>query len=131
MDDICRKDLRFLNQVRRKYASAPIAYDAIVYHALHSKEPGVDLSTKLRLAIQYYASPDGEARYQDVVAALEEPPLPKEEEEEEEEGREIYEYSHELAKAAKHKEGLLSLEPGALPPEYFAVESLSKFKKTI
>ena len=44
---------------------------------------------------------------------------------------EFYEYDHEKANAAKHKNGLRLLKPGHVSPEQIAVQALSVFRKTI
>ena len=123
--DIHAKDLKFLNKVRRKYVDREEAYDAILYYALTIRDQDVGVEEKLKRAIQFYSTPAGDLVYRQVHDHLSAKAEPSDE------GQEIYEYSHELAKAAKHKDGILSVNPGVIPPEYFAVEALSRFNKRI
>ena len=129
--DLHDKDLKFLHKLRQKYADNEEAFDAIMYYALimAPENPKMGVQQKLKHAIKFFSTPAGDDLYGRVHESLQS--VDKDKKGQQDDDRDIYEYSHELAKAARHKEGVLSLKPGVIPPEYFAVDALSRFNQRI
>lgn len=123
------KDFHYLQKLRRKYQGKEYAYDAILYHMLltTTTESPMDIPLKVKRAMRYYATSEGENVYRQMVA-------PKVEERDDRERQaqdgveDIYEYSHQLAKAAQ-RDG--NVKEGAISPEFLAAEALERFKNTI
>lgn len=119
------KHCKFLNRLRQKYVGNEDAYDTLMLVALQDGDPNVDVPARVKRALAFCATAEGEALYQQVCDL----PKPKKR-------NEIYDYSHEMAKAAQHKDGAalvsqMSLNKGMLRPEHAVMESLSRFRKTI
>jgi len=123
------KDFHYLQKLRRKYQGKEDAYDAILYHMLTSTttEPNADIPLKVKRAMQYYATREGENVYRQMLAPKSEERVDRQPQRQE--GVEdIYEYSHQLAKAAQ-RDG--NVKEGAISPEFLAAEALERFKNTI
>lgn len=131
--DVDVKQLRAVQRLRQKYRDNEAAYDALLYYLL--TDGGArkrDLTERIKGAIAFCASSEGEAFYEAVLdhgsPKASSPQASKDALRDEED---IYEYSHEWAKAARHKDGMMSLKPGVVSPEFFAMQALSRFSKRI
>lgn len=113
------EELRALKKLRQKYQDNEHAYDALIYHMLTQggKNAGT-VSSMIKDAVAFCRGKEGESFYENVVDILEEPK------------DNIYDYSSAWAKAAKNKDGMLSLDPKVVAPEVLAMQTLSRFQKT-
>ena len=114
------KEIKYLKKLRIKYAGNEDAYDAIMYHMLTTTAPpGMDIPQKLKRAVEFYTTPEGENAYAELHG---EDKLP--------ENQDIYDYSNDLAKAAQ-REGNTHFSKKIISPELLAAEALDRFSKTI
>jgi len=126
------KHFKCLKKLRTKYAGNENAYDAILYHMITTSEPGLNIPEKLKCAIEFYTTHDGENVYTQMLSgkysdkasdkANENVDSTREEEDN------IYDYSNDLAKAAQ-REG--NFRKDVISPEILAAEALQRFNKTI
>lgn len=63
------RDVALVHRLRRKYAANEPALDALLYHAL-SQGGQKDVGDVVRKTMAFFASPEGEAVYAEVVALL-------------------------------------------------------------
>lgn len=130
--EIDPKQLKAVQRLRRRYKSNETAYDALVYYLLtDAGAKAADVEARIKKAIEFCRSPEGEAFYQRVHDHLGEKSGAETETPADGCEEDIYEYSHEWAKAARHKDGLMSLKPGVMSPEFFAMQALSRFHQRI
>lgn len=130
------KQCKFLARLRQKYAGNEEAYDTLMYLVLHDSPHagGGDIRARVKRALAFCGTPEGEQLYQqvcDVARHTGASDGKTKDDDTTSSVASIYEYSHELAKAAKHRDGILSLNPGVVRPEDVAKQALSKFSKTI
>jgi hypothetical protein len=94
------KHVVLVNRLRRKYAGNELALDALLYYVL-SEGGRADVGLKLKAGMDFFASPEGEAVYADVLARLDSgiiDPSP---------ARTpmcVYDYSHEWTQAMTRKQ---------------------------
>lgn len=118
--EVNAKDLKTVQRLRKKYEENETAYDALIYFLI--TEGGTrtkDVSDRIKQAIAFCRGKEGQLYYGKVVDALEA------------QKDDIYDYSSSWAKAARHKDGLMSLGPAMVSPEVLAMQALSRFQKTL
>lgn len=116
------KDFKYLQKLRVKYAGNENAYDAVLYHMLTTSESGVDISKKLKRAMEFYATPAGGKVYNQILSGK------VDGNREEDRDEDIYDYSNDLAKAAQ-REG--NFRKDVVSAELLAAEALQRFNNSI
>lgn len=117
------KGFKYLQKLRVKYAGNENAYDAILYHMLTTTtEPGLDIPQKLKSAMEFYATSEGEKVYAQILSAKVDENVDGKRE------GDIYHYSNDLAKAAQ-REG--DFRKDIVTAEILAAEALQRFNNTI
>lgn len=114
------KELKAVQRLRKKYEDSETALDALIYFLL--TEGGTrteDVSSRIKEAIAFCRNKEGQSYYEKVVGVLEH------------KKDDVYDYSSAWAKAARHKDGLLSLGPDKVSPEMLAMQALARFKKNL
>jgi hypothetical protein len=117
-----------LQKLRVKYAGNENAYDAILYHILTTSEPGLNIPEKLKCAIEFYTTHEGENVYTQIMSGKFDEKVREKVDGKREEEDNIYDYSNDLAKAAQ-REG--NFRKDVISPEILAAEALQRFKKSI
>lgn len=121
------KHFKSLQKLRVKYAGNEHAYDAILYHMLTtSSEPGLNIPEKLKRAIEFYTTHEGENVYTQILSGKVNEKVDEKVNRKREE--DIYDYSNDLAKAAQ-REG--NFRKDVISPEILAAEALQRFNKSI
>jgi hypothetical protein len=118
--DVNVKDLKCVHRLRKKYEDNETAYDALIYFLLtDGGKRTKDISSRIKEAVAFCRNKEGQSYYEQVVNVLEQ------------KKDDIYDYSSAWAKAARHKDGLLSLGPDKVSPEMLAMQALSRFQKNL
>ena len=117
---------KYLQKLRVKYAGNENAYDAILYHMLTTTtEPGLDIPQKLKRAMEFYTTSEGEKVYAQILSAAK---VDEKVDGKRGEEGDIYHYSNDLAKAAQ-REG--NFRKDIVTAEILAAEALQRFNNTI
>lgn len=102
-------DVALVHRLRRKYAGNEVALDALLYHAL-SQGGRKHVGDAVRESMAFYATPEGEAVYAEVVALLDPAtltpttPTTPTASAGASASTSVYEYSNEWTKALKRKQ---------------------------
>lgn len=138
--ELNKRQLDVVHRLRCTYAADNgHAHDALIYYLLSDGgQHAADIGKKIKKAMTFYKSVKGERFYHQIsdhlsrehqVQVSEKVP---EKVPEKAQDDEFYDYSREMAKAAKNKNGHLMLTPGSpVSPEKIALQALSNFSKTI
>ena len=119
--EVNAKEVKAVQRLRKKYEDNETAYDALIYFLItEGGKRTEDVSSRIKQAIAFCRGKDGQSYYGKVVDVLEE-----------QKKDDIYNYSSSWAKAARHKDGLLSLGPDMVSPEVLAMQALSRFQKNL
>lgn len=119
--EVIEKELKALHRLRKKYEDNEAAYDALMYFLItEGGTRAADVSSRIKQAVAFCRDAEkGQAYYEQVVQVLDR------------KKDDIYDYSSSWAKAARHKDGLLSLGPDKVSPEALAMQALSRFQKKL
>ncbi len=116
-----------LGRLREKYCGNETAFDLLVYHMVTDGGRVKDVESKLRTAMSFLSSDQGQEWYDNAVAVHGGTPPTRPPSG----GVVESDYSHEWAQAAQHKDGLMVLKPGMVSSEHFTLQALSSFSKRL
>lgn len=149
--ELNKRQLDIVHRLRTTYTDDNgHAHDALIYYLLSDGGKHVsDMGKKIKKAMAFYKSAKGERLYHQIIDHLsssdQEQVQDQVQEQVQDQGQvqvqvqgqdqdqdDIYDFSQEMAKAAKNKKGHLMLDPGSPAlPEEIALQALSNFSKTI